>query len=133
MYYIGIDVHSKKCMTTIKGRTKDILKQTEFDNDVQGINGFIRMIRQEGYMPATAVCESTRNYWIVPHDMLEEAGINTLLAHPHNTKIITQTVYKKRQGRLGEAGRPVQAGHGPGVVRDEQGTAGSARADPHPP
>ena len=70
MYYIGIDVHSKKCMTTIKGRTKDILKQTEFDNDVQGINGFIRMIRQEGYVPATAVCESTGNYWIVPHDML---------------------------------------------------------------
>ena len=94
MYYIGIDVHSKKCMTTIKGRTKDILKQTEFDNDVQGIDGFIRMIRQEGYVSATAVCESTGNYWIVPHDMLEEAGINTLLAHPHNTKIITQTVYK---------------------------------------
>ena len=94
MYYIGIDVHSKKCMTTIKGRTKDILKQTEFDNDVHGINGFIKMIRQEGYVPATAVCESTGNYWIVPHDMLEEAGINTLLAHPHNTKIITQTVYK---------------------------------------
>ena len=94
MYYIGIDVHSKKCMTTIKGRTKDILKQTEFDNNVQGINGFIRMIRQEGYVPATAVCESTGNYWIVPHDMLEEADINTLLAHPHNTKIITQTVYK---------------------------------------
>ena len=94
MYHIGIDVHSKKCMTTIKGRTKDILKQTEFDNDVQGINGFIRMIRQEGYAPATAVCESTGNYWIVLHDMLEAAGINTLLAHPHNTKIITQTVYK---------------------------------------
>ena len=94
MYYIGIDVHSKKCMTTIKGRTKDILKQTEFDNDIQGINGFIRMIRQEGYVPATAVCESTGNYWIVPHDMLEEADINTLLAHPHNTKIITQAVYK---------------------------------------
>ena len=94
MYYIGIDVHSKKCMTTIKGRTKDILKQTEFNNDVQGINGFIKMVRQEGYVPATAVCESTGNYWIVPHDMLEEAGINTLLAHPHNTKIITQTVYK---------------------------------------
>ena len=62
MYYIGIDVHSKKCMTTIKGRTKDILKQIEFNNDVQGINEFIKMIRQEGYVPATAVCESTGNY-----------------------------------------------------------------------
>ena len=94
MYYIGIDVHSKRCVSTIKGRTKDILKQPEFDNGVQGISGFVRMIRQEGYVPATVVCESTANYWIVLHDMLEAAGINTLLAYPHNTKVITQTVYK---------------------------------------
>ncbi len=93
-YYVGIDVHKKKCVTTIKGSTKDILKQTEFDNNVRGITGFIKMIHKEGYVPATAVCESTANYWIVVHDMLEDAGIDTLLAHPHNTKIITETVYK---------------------------------------
>ena len=52
------------------------------------------MIRQEGYVPAMAVCESTAKYWIVLHDTLEDAGINTLLVHPHNTKIITETVYK---------------------------------------
>ena len=85
MYHVGIDVHSKKCVSTIKGRTKDIQKQTEFDNDVQGVGGFVRMICQEGYVPGTAVCESTANYWIVLYDMLEAAGINTLLAHPHNS------------------------------------------------
>ena len=93
MYYIGIDVHSKKCMTTIKGRTKDILKQTEFDNDVQGINGFIRMIRQEGYVSATAVCESTGNYWIVPHDMLEGAGINTQEYIKQRTGVTYNLIY----------------------------------------
>ena len=58
------------------------------------------MIRKEGYVPATAVCESTANYWIVVHDTLEDAGINTLLAHPHNTKIITETVYKNDKADL---------------------------------
>ena len=93
-YYIGIDVHKKKCVSTIKAKTNKILSQTEFDNNVPGITGFIKMIRKEGYVPATAVCESTANYWIVVHDMLEDAGIDTMLAHPHNTKIITETVYK---------------------------------------
>jgi len=31
---------------------------------------------------AIAVVESTGNYWISIHDMLEENGINTLLANP---------------------------------------------------
>ena len=93
-HYIGIDVHKKKCASTIKGKTNKILKQTEFDNNVRGITVFVKTIRKEGYVPATAVCESTANYRIVVHDMLEDASINTLLAHPHNTKIITETVYK---------------------------------------
>ena len=94
MYYIGIDVHKKKCVTTIKGDTKRVLKRTSFDNDITGINGFIGMLRSDGYLPATAACESTGNYWIVLHDTLEAAGIDTLLAHPYHLKIITQTAYK---------------------------------------
>ena len=94
MYYIGIDVHRKKCVTTIKGDTKQVLKRTSFDNDITGINGFVGMLRSYGYLPATAACESTGNYWIVLHDTLEAAGIDTLLAHPYHLKIITQTAYK---------------------------------------
>ena len=108
MHYIGIDVHRKKCVTTIKGKAKRVLKRTVFDNDIDGINGFIAMLRKDGYLPATAACESTGNYWIVLHDTLEAAGIDTLLAHPDRLQ--------ERQGRLGEAGRAVQAGHDPGVV-----------------
>ena len=52
------------------------------------------MLRSDGYLPATAACESTGNYWIVLHDTLEAAGIDTLLAHPYHLKIITQTAYK---------------------------------------
>ena len=93
MYYIGIDVHSKKCMTTIKGRTKDILKQTEFDTTSRD-----RRIHQDdppGRIRAGhGRLRIHRELLDRPHDMLEEAGINTLLAHPHNTKIITQAVYK---------------------------------------
>ena len=40
MYYIEIDVHKKKCVTTIKGDAKKVLKRTSFDNDITGINGF---------------------------------------------------------------------------------------------
>ena len=52
------------------------------------------MLRSDGYLPATAACESTGSYWIVLHDTLEAAGISTLLAHPYHLKIITQTAYK---------------------------------------
>ena len=76
MHYIGIDVHKRKCVTTIKGDAKKVLKRTSFDNDITGINGFIGMLRSDGYLPATAACESTGNYWIVLHDTLEAAGIH---------------------------------------------------------
>ena len=49
MYYIGIDVHKKKCVTTIKGDAKKVLKRTSFDNDITGINGFTGMLRSDGY------------------------------------------------------------------------------------
>ena len=40
------------------------------------------MLRSDGYLPATAACESTGNYWIVLHDTLEAAGIDTLRHDP---------------------------------------------------
>ena len=92
----GMRIHgrSKKIISTIKGKTNKMLRQAESGNNVRGITGFVKMIRKEGCVPATAVCESTANYWIAVHDILEDAGINALLAHPHNTRIITETVYK---------------------------------------
>lgn len=94
LYFIGIDVHKTTCVATIKGRAKKILKQTSFDNDIQGMTGFIKMIRESKYVPATVVYESTGNYWWVLYDTLREAGINALVAHPYHTKIITEAAYK---------------------------------------
>ena len=37
MYYIGIDVHSKRCVSTIKGRTKDILALVDFGDQITKI------------------------------------------------------------------------------------------------
>lgn len=39
---------------------------------------------------AVAVVESTGNYWIRIHDMLEENGVETLLANPLERKAIAK-------------------------------------------
>ena len=44
--------------------------------------------------PMQAACESTGNYWTRTHDMLEEAGIDTALLHPANTKVIAYAKLK---------------------------------------
>ena len=39
----------RRCTTTIKGRSKKVLDQFEFDNDLQGIGRFVRRVRLGGY------------------------------------------------------------------------------------
>lgn len=87
MIYIGIDVHKKMCVATIKGAGKEILDTVEFSNTENGILRFVdRMKRHEER--CVAVCESTGNHWIRLHDILEEHGIDTKLVHPEKTKAI---------------------------------------------
>lgn len=93
MINIGIDVHKKKCVATLKDSSRRILQQITFDNDSYGITEFIDSIKQR-YGNARAVCESTANYWIRLHDTLEENGIDTILAHPAKTRIIAQAKLK---------------------------------------
>ncbi|MEM3065400.1 MAG: transposase [Candidatus Nitrosotenuis sp.] len=90
---IGIDVHKRKCVATLKDSSRQILQQVTFDNDSDGITEFIDSIKQR-HDDARAVCESTANYWIRLHDTLEENGIDTILAHPAKTKIIAQAKLK---------------------------------------
>jgi transposase len=90
---IGIDVHKKRCVATLKDSSRQILQQITFDNDADGITEFIDSIKQI-HDTARAVCESTANYWIRLHDTLEENGIDTILAHPTKTKIIAQARLK---------------------------------------
>lgn len=96
MINVGIDIHKIKCIVTIKdGKSRKELEQTEYDNTVAGVNKFIKYIKTK-YKNQTirAVCESTANYWYRTHDMLEDNGIDTILAHPAKTKIIAQAKLK---------------------------------------
>jgi len=62
MISIGIDVHKKKCVATLKRDSKRIVEQTSFCNNSYGINEFIQHIKGYYKEDAIAVCESTGNY-----------------------------------------------------------------------
>ncbi len=91
--YVGVDVHLKKCVATIKGKGRSVMYQMSFANNTKGISDFTQMV-SKNYWPAKAVCESTGNYWVLPYDMLVEAGVEIKLANPKNTKIISQAKIK---------------------------------------
>lgn len=95
MYHIGIDVHKPRCVVAIKGESSpEVLRRTSFANDIEGITGFLEFLDREDCLPAKVACESTSTYWELLYDTLKEAGIEVLVAHPHHTKMITQTKYK---------------------------------------
>ena len=55
MINIGIDVHKKKCVATIKRRDSSrILEQLTFYNNTAGIDDFIKHVKDT----VRAVCES---------------------------------------------------------------------------
>ncbi len=97
MIHIGIDVHKKNCVVTLKGDSKDILGQTKFERTNEGLSSFLSSIK-ENYSDEqyNAVLESTANYWMTIHDFLEDNGIDTLVARPRRTK------EGNRSGKLNE-------------------------------
>ena len=46
MISIGIDVHKKNCVATIKKDTRKKLEQSSFENTTHGIMGFIKHIKK---------------------------------------------------------------------------------------
>ncbi len=94
MINIGIDVHKKMCVATIKGNGKDIIEQTEFKNSKKDIEAFAAHVKKTHGKNARAVCEATGNYWMILHDTLEDCGIDTILAHPAKTKAIAEAKLK---------------------------------------
>ncbi len=92
MIYVGIDVHSKRCTATLKQDSGSIIQQSTFDNTPIGINSLITTFNSTG--ESKAVVESTGNYWIRIHDMLEDNRIDTVLANPVKTKIIAKAKLK---------------------------------------
>jgi transposase len=93
---IGIDVRKNKCVATPKRDShSETLDTITFANTTEEITRLASLIKTR-YMDeqAVAVVESTSNYWYRTHDVLEENGINTLLANPLKTRIIAQARLK---------------------------------------
>ncbi|MEM3098107.1 MAG: transposase, partial [Nitrososphaerales archaeon] len=93
MISIGIDAGKNKCVATLKRDSNDILEHITFQNRPSGIMELVERVKSYGE-ESVPVVESTGNYWIRMHDMLEENGINTLLANPVQTKAIAKARLK---------------------------------------
>ena len=93
MIRIGIDAGKNKCVATLKRDSKEILERVTFQNKTEGIMELVGHAKSYGE-EVVAVIESTGNYWIRIHDMLEANGINTLLANPVQTKAIAKARIK---------------------------------------
>ena len=81
-------------MTIMGEDSPRILRRTSFENTSSGISKFIDNVRKWNYLPAVAVCEATANYYLLMHDMLEDAGIDTKVANPYRTKIVSEANFK---------------------------------------
>jgi transposase len=92
MNSIGIDVGKKQCRASIKDQHGRILDELSFSNDIAGIRSLLSTASRYG--DARAVVESTGNMWMRIHDVLEENGIETVLANPVKTKLIAQAKIK---------------------------------------
>ena len=95
MINIGIDVHKRTCVAAVKGDTAGLPGREEFHNAPDAIRSFAKRIKREyaGHT-AGAARGATGNYWMMLHDVLEDHGIDTLLAHPAKIKAIAQAKLK---------------------------------------
>ena len=78
---VGIDVGKRFCQAALKGEDGRLLDELKFENTSEGVQELLQHITVHGE-EARAVLESTANYWIRIHDMLEDHCVDTLLANP---------------------------------------------------
>ena len=90
---VGIDVGKRFCQAALKAEDGRLLDELRFENTSQGVQELLRHITVQGG-EARAVVESTANYWIRIHDMLEDHGVDTILANPRKTKLIAEAKIK---------------------------------------
>jgi len=89
---VGIDVGKRFCQAALKAEDGRLLDELRFENTSQGVHELLTRIKAHG--EARAVLESTANYWIRIHDMLEDHAIDTILANPRKTKLIAEAKIK---------------------------------------
>ena len=89
MYYSGIDLHSDNCYITTVDEQGTIVKQVRVTNDGEIILDYFQSIGQSHL----AVVESTTGwYWL--NDLLEDHGIELVLAHAKYLKAIAYAKVK---------------------------------------
>jgi transposase len=99
--HLGIDVWGKrKRRASLKDDKGKILDEFFFGNDANGILDLLLKLRSKETCDTQAVLESTGNMWMRIHDALEENGIDTILANPYKTKIITAEAKKIKSDKL---------------------------------
>jgi transposase len=90
---VGIDVGKRTCQAALKAEDGRLLDELRFENTSQGVQELLKHIAVQGG-EARAVVESTANYWIRVHDLLEAHGVDTILANPRKTKLIAEAKIK---------------------------------------
>ena len=94
MNHLGIDVGKRKCRAALKNDIGKMIDEFFFSNNSDGILELIKRIQNCGTKKCNAVLESTGNMWMRIHDILEDNGIDTILANTYKTKIIAQAKIK---------------------------------------
>jgi transposase len=90
MFYIGIDLHKKFSQVTVMNEQGNISQRKKlYHNDLESLKSYLSSFNHR----AQATIEATRN-WSWFYDLLEEAGINTKLAHPLKTRAIAEARIK---------------------------------------
>ncbi len=94
--HLGIDVGKRKCRAAVKDGKVKLLDEFFFGNDTSWISNLLSRVKTNGtqYTTTQAVLESTGNMWMRIHDISQENGIYTVLAHSYKTKIIAEAKIK---------------------------------------
>jgi transposase len=88
MYYAGVDAHKRYSRVVVTDQSGQRITQASLDNDQKAFEEFFH-----DYLPAKAVVEASRT-WGVVYDILEEIGVQPVLANPLKTRAIAEARIK---------------------------------------
>ncbi len=91
MIGIGIDVGKKSFQACLKDEQGNILGEFSLENSGFGARRLVEAVKG---MPARAAIEANGNHRVRLHDLLEERGIDTVLANPVKTRLIAEARIK---------------------------------------
>ena len=100
-YYLGVDYHKKYSQIAVMDRDGNIILNEKFPNEAEIIDSLVKRFPNT---KLKAVVEACRNWGLI-YDLLEDAGIETVLAHPTKVKAIAEAKIKTDSIDAGTLGR----------------------------